>query len=49
VTERLIGLRYKIRAKVMRGFKSWAKAVGHVYLSEYLAGEGGVCDLRKVI
>lgn len=48
-TERLIGLNYKIRAKTMRGFKSWPKAVNHCYLSEYLRGEGGVCDLRKVI
>jgi transposase-like protein len=48
-TERLIGLDYKIRAKTMRGFKSWLKAVNHCYLSEYLRGREGVCDLRKVI
>ncbi len=48
-TERLIGLDYKIRAKTMRGFKSWPKAVNHCYLSEYLRGKDGVCDLRKVI
>jgi hypothetical protein len=48
-TERLIGLNYKIRAKTMRGFKSWPKAVNHCYLSEYLRGRNGVCDLRKVI
>jgi hypothetical protein len=48
-TERLIGLDYKIRAKTMRGFKSWPKAVNHCYLSEYLRGTEGVCDLRKVI
>jgi hypothetical protein len=48
-TERLIGLDYKIRAKTMRGFKSWAKAVNHCYLSEYMRGRDGVCDLRKVI
>jgi len=48
-TERLIGLDYKIRAKTMRGFKNWHKAVNHCYLSEYLRGENGACDLRKVI
>ena len=48
-TERLIGLDYKIRAKTMRGFKSWPKALEHCYLSEYLRGEDGICDLRKVI
>jgi hypothetical protein len=48
-TERLIGLDYKIRAKTMRGFKSWPKAVNHCYLSEYLRGRDSVCDLRKVI
>jgi hypothetical protein len=48
-TERLIGLNCKIRAKTMRGFKSWTKAVNHCYLSEYLRGRDGVCDLRKVI
>ena len=48
-TERLIGLDYKIRAKTMRGFKSRLKALNHCYLSEYLRGLDGVCDLRKVI
>jgi hypothetical protein len=48
-TERLIGLNYKIRAKTMRGFKSKSKALNHCYLSEYLRGEDGLCDLRKVI
>jgi hypothetical protein len=48
VTERLIGLDYKIRAKAMRGFKALTKAV-HSYLSEYLRGIGGICDLRKVV
>jgi hypothetical protein len=48
-TERAIGLTYKIRAKTMRGFKSWQKALAHPYLSEFLRGEDGVCDLRKVI
>lgn len=49
VTERVIGLTYKIRAKTMRGFKSWDKALAHPYLSEYLRGESGVCELRRVI
>jgi hypothetical protein len=48
-TERLIGLTYKIRAKTMRGFKSWDKALTHPYLSQFLRGTEGVCDLRKVI
>jgi len=48
-TERVIGLTYKIRAKTMRGFKSWEKALSHPYLSQYLRGERGVCDLRRVI
>jgi len=49
VTERVIGLTFKIRAKTMRGFKSISKAVAHPYLSSLLRGEAGVCDLRKVI
>ncbi len=49
VTERVIGLTYKIRAKTMRGFKSWDKALAHPYLSQYLRGEDGICDLRRVI
>ena len=49
VTERVIGLTYKIRAKTMRGFKSWDKALAHPYLSHYLRGEDGICDLRRVI
>jgi len=48
-TERVIGLTYKIRAKTMRGFKSWDKALSHPYLSEYLQGNDGICDLRKVV
>ncbi|MBN2020595.1 MAG: hypothetical protein JW749_10275, partial [Sedimentisphaerales bacterium] len=31
---RLIGLDYKIRARTMRGFKNWPKALEHCYLSE---------------
>jgi hypothetical protein len=49
VTERLIGLTFKIRAKTMRGFKSMGKVLGHPYLSFFLRGTAGVCDLRKVI
>ena len=48
-TERIIGLDYKIRAKTMRGLKNDNKVLAHCYLSEYLRGSGGVCDLRKVI
>lgn len=48
-TERIIGLTYKIRAKTMRGSKAWPKVLGHCYLSEFLRGVGGICDLRKVV
>ncbi len=48
-TERLIGLTFKIRAKTMRGFKAMHKVLAHPYLSFYLRGLEGVCDLRKVI
>jgi len=48
-TERVIGLSYKIRAKTMRGFKSWDKVLAHPYLSELLRGYDGICDLRKVV
>jgi len=49
ITERIIGLNYKIRAKTMRGSKSWPKILGHCYLSEFLRGVDGICDLRKVV
>ena len=49
VTERIIGLTFKIRAKTMRGFKSQRKVLDHIYLSNFLRGEAGICDLRKVI
>ena len=51
LTERLIGPTYKIRAKTMRGSrsKSSAKVLGHPYLASFVRGEGGICDLRKVI
>ena len=48
-TERIIGLSYKIRVKTMRGSKAWPKVLGHCYLSEFLRGVDGVCDLRKVV
>ena len=49
VTERLIGLDLKIRAKTMRGFKNPEKNLAHPYLSEFLRGTDGLCDLRQVI
>jgi len=48
-TERMIGLTFKIRSKTMRGFKSQTKVLAHPYLSSYLRGDDGLCDLRKVI
>lgn len=48
-TERLIGLTLKIRTKTMRGFKSDGKALAHPYLSEFLRGQDGAADLRKII
>ena len=48
VTERIIGLSFKIRAKTMRGFKSDKKVIEHPYLWEFLRGEGEVADLRKI-
>jgi len=48
-TERVIGLRFKYRAKTMRGFKSMAKVLVHPLLADYLRGQAGLCDLRKVI
>lgn len=49
VTERIIGLDYTIRVKTCRGFKVWSKIFGHCYLSEYLRGNSGLCDLRKLV
>jgi len=49
VTERIIGLTFKIRAKTMRGFKTQAKVRAHPYLSFYLRGQDGLCDLREVV
>jgi hypothetical protein len=48
-TERIIGLTFKIRSKTMRGFKSMGKVLAHPYLSSFLRGDNGVCDLREVI
>ena len=48
-TERIIGLYYKIRIKTTRGLKNDDKVLGHCYLSEYLRGRDGVCNLRKVV
>jgi hypothetical protein len=48
-TERLIGLTFQIRAKTTRGFKSMPKVLAHPFLSSFLRGRDGVCDLRKVI
>jgi hypothetical protein len=49
VTERMIGLSSKIRSKTMRGFKSMHKVLAHPFLACYLRGQGGTCDLRKLI
>lgn len=48
-TERIIGLTYKIRTKTMRGFKNPHKALCHPYLSQFLRGADGLCDLRRVL
>jgi len=48
-TERIIGLNLKIGSRTMRGFKSQRKVLEHAYLSSFLRGRDGVCDLRKVI
>ena len=49
VTERMIGLTFKIRAKTMRGFKSMTKVLAHPHLAFHLRGSAGVCDLRKIV
>jgi hypothetical protein len=49
VTERIIGLMFKIRTRTMRGFKAEQKVLSHPYLSSFMRGEDGLCDLRKVI
>lgn len=49
MTERMIGLTLKIRAKTMRGFKAMRKVLNHPHLACFLRGSGGICDLRKVV
>lgn len=50
VTERIIGVTFKIRTRTMRGFKSQKKVLAHPYLASFLRGNGdGVYDLRKVV
>jgi transposase-like protein len=49
VTERVIGLTYKIRTKTMRGMKSESKALAHPHLSSLLRGDNGICNLRQVL
>jgi len=49
VTERMIGLTFKIRSKTMRGFKAMHKVLAHPHLSFFLRGQVGICDLRKVV
>ncbi len=57
-TERLIGLTFntcltpagrQVQTKTMRGFKAKHKVLAHPYLANFLRGEDGLCDLRKVI
>jgi hypothetical protein len=48
-TERMIGLTFKIRSKTARGFKSMPKVLTLPFLSFFLRGQDGVCDLRKVV
>lgn len=45
----MIGLTFKIRSKTMRGFKNRLKVLQHTYLSSFLGGRDGLCDLRQVI
>jgi hypothetical protein len=49
MTERLIGLTFKIRSKTMRGFKARHKVLAHPYLAFFLRGQAGLCDLRHVV
>lgn len=49
-TERVLGLRLKIRVKIMRGSKSMQKILAHPYLAAFLRGDlAGRCNLRNVI
>jgi len=49
MTERMIGLTFKIRSKTMRGFKAMHKVLAHPYLGFYLRGRAKVCDLCQII
>jgi transposase-like protein len=49
VTERMIGLTFKIRSKTMRGFKAIHKVLAHPHLAYHMRGWAGVCDLRQVV
>lgn len=48
-TEWIIGLNYKVRAKMMRGFKVWPRVLAHFYLADFIRGADGLCDLRRVV
>jgi hypothetical protein len=48
-TERMIGLTFKIRSQTMRGFKAMPKGLAHPYRANFLRGQEGLCDLRKII
>ena len=49
----LLFLKFTNSEKIIKlltcGFKSIDKFLGHCYLSEFLRGNEGVCDLRKVV
>jgi transposase-like protein len=49
ITERMIGLTFKIRSKTMRGFKAMHKVLAHPHLAFHLRGQSGTCDLRKLV
>jgi len=49
VTERLIGLTFKIRAKTLRGFKAQKKAIDPIYLASFLRGTNDPCNLKSLI
>ena len=47
--ERLIALRFKIRAKTMRGFKSMPQVLARPHRAFFPRGQEGTRDLRQVI
>ena len=49
LTERSIGLSYKIRIKTMRGMKSQKKILNHPYLWQVLQGRDGSCPLSQLL